>query len=92
MIPGPRIKTQAGPVALAVGDAARPAARPTWSWPIARSNNVEQFPGVGSGFFNDQSPTVYPVGQAPSALFLGNFGGARDRAWPPSIPARMMAR
>src|SRR5262249_23427981 len=30
---------------------------------------------VGNGFFNDQKPTIYPVGQAPSALFLGHFSG-----------------
>jgi hypothetical protein len=74
LVPGPRIKTQAGPDALAVGALA--ANGPTDLFVAnGQSNTVEQFAGVGSGFFNDQNPTIYPVGQAPSALFLGKFSG-----------------
>ncbi len=78
LIPGPRIKTQGGPDALAVGPLT--TGGPTDLFVAnSQSNTVEQFAGAGSGFFNDQSPTVYPVGQAPSALFLGNFGGGAGR-------------
>ena len=31
---------------------------------------------MGNGFFNDTAPVTYPVGQAPSGLFLGNFTGS----------------
>src|SRR5262249_13958843 len=75
LIPGPRIKTQAGPDALAVGPLT--ANGPTDLFVAnSQANTVEQFPSVGNGFFNDQSPTVYPVGQAPSGLFLGDFNGS----------------
>ncbi len=30
---------------------------------------------MGNGFFNDQTPTIYPVGTNPSALFVGQFMG-----------------
>jgi hypothetical protein len=75
LIPGPRIKTQAGPDALAVGQLTAGGSTDLF---VANSqaNTVEQFPGVGNGFFNDQNPTVYPVGQAPSGLFLGHFNGS----------------
>ena len=41
------------------------------------ADNVQVFPGVGGGFFNDQpqATKTYAVGQAPSSLFLGNFNG-----------------
>ncbi len=44
------------------------------------SNNVWVLPGVGNGFFNDQSPTILPVGTNPSALFVGQFttGSGQD--------------
>src|SRR5262249_19002800 len=32
-------------------------------------------PGRGNGFFDDQNPTIFPVGVNPGALFVGNFGG-----------------
>ena len=75
MVAGPRIKTDAGPVAVAVGDFLG-----TGQLDLAvanqEANNVEIFPGVGNGFFNDTAPTTYAVGQAPSGLFLGNFTGS----------------
>ena len=71
--PGPRIKTQGGPDALAVGNLTG-STTPDLFVANSQANTVEQFQGIGSGFFNDQNPTVYPVGQAPAALFLGNFG------------------
>jgi hypothetical protein len=76
LIPGPRVKTDAGPVALAVG----PLLGSTQTdLAVANSgaDNVQIFPSVGGGFFNDQAQATktYAVGQAPSSLFLGNFNG-----------------
>ena len=74
LTPGPRIKTDAGPVAVAVGNILG-----TGKLDLAvanqQANNVQVFPGVGGGFFG-QTPTTYAVGQAPSGLFLGNFNGS----------------
>ncbi|MBV8382145.1 MAG: hypothetical protein JOZ63_06040, partial [Planctomycetaceae bacterium] len=39
------------------------------------SNDVWLLPGVGGGFFNDQDPTIFPVGRNPGPLFVGNFMG-----------------
>jgi len=74
LIPGPRIETQGGPDALAVGSLTG-AGTPDLFVANGQANTVEEFQGIGNGFFNDQSPTVCPVGQAPAALFLGNFSG-----------------
>ncbi|MBV8676706.1 MAG: hypothetical protein JO355_05990, partial [Planctomycetaceae bacterium] len=38
-------------------------------------NDVWLLPGVGGGFFNDQDPTIFPVGRNPGPLFVGNFMG-----------------
>ena len=44
----------------------------------SQSNNVMLLPGVGGGFFNDQSPTTFAVGSQPGPLFVGNFDGKPD--------------
>ena len=77
MIPGPRVQTDAGPVALAVGDLLG-GGETDLAVANNGADNVQVFPGVGGGFFNDQAKavTTYPVGQAPSGLFLGNFNGS----------------
>ncbi|MFI5454073.1 MAG: FG-GAP-like repeat-containing protein [Isosphaerales bacterium] len=75
MIAGPRIKTDAGPVAVAVGSLLG-SGQVDLAVANQQANNVEIFPGVGNGFFNDTAPVTYPVGQAPSGLFLGNFTGS----------------
>ena len=31
--------------------------------------------GIGNGFFNDQNPTIFPVGTNPTALLVGQFTG-----------------
>ena len=76
MIPGARIHTDAGPVALAVGNLL--GGKQT-DLAVANSgaDNVQIFPNVGGGFFTDQpqATKTYAVGQAPSSLFLGNFNG-----------------
>jgi hypothetical protein len=73
LVPGPRIKTDAGPVAVAVGNILG-TGRSDLAVANQEANNVQVFPGVGGGFFS-QSATTYAVGQAPSGLFLGNFNG-----------------
>src|SRR5262249_37271617 len=77
LIPGPRIKTDAGPVAVAVGDLVGDS-HPDLAVANSQADDVQIFPGVGDGFFNDQAAATptYPVGQAPAGLFLGHFGGS----------------
>jgi hypothetical protein len=76
MIPGPRVQTDAGPVDVAVGNL---LGGNQTDLAVANSgaDNVQIFPSVGGGFFNDQTKavTTVPVGQAPSSLFLGSFNG-----------------
>ncbi len=76
MIPGARVQTDAGPVALVVGHLLG-GTQTDLAVANSGANNVQVFPGVGSGFFNDQTTAIktYAVGQAPSSLFLGNFNG-----------------
>ena len=76
MISGARVQTDPGPVALAVGHLLGPTET---DLAVANSgaDNVQIFPSVGNGYFNDQPQAItkVTVGQAPSALFLGNFDG-----------------
>ena len=76
MIPGARVHTDAGPVALAVGNLLG-GTQPDLAVANSGANNVQVFPGIGGGFFNNQpqATRTYAVGQAPSSLFLGNFNG-----------------
>jgi hypothetical protein len=75
LTPGPRIKTDAGPVAVALGNI---LGKGSIDLAVAnqQANDVQVFPGVGGGFFDDQAPKTYAVGQAPDGLFVGNFTGA----------------
>ena len=74
LVPGPRISTDAGPVAVAVGNI---LGNGTQDLAVAnqQADNVQVFTSVGSGFFS-QTATTYPVGQAPDGLFLGDFSGS----------------
>jgi hypothetical protein len=74
LIPGPRIKTDAGPVAVAAGDILG-TGKTDLAVANRQANDVQVFPGVGGGFFG-QNATTYAVGQAPDGLFLGNFDGS----------------
>src|SRR5262249_34971580 len=76
MIPGPRVQTDAGPVAVAVGNLLG-GTQTDLAVANSGADNVQVFPSVGGGFFNDQpqATKTYAVGQAPSSLFLGNFNG-----------------
>ena len=73
-VPGPRLEAGVGPVATVVADVigqrrARPPRR------RQRLEQVWLLQGIGNGFFNDQNPTIYPVGTNPTALFVGQFTG-----------------
>ena len=74
LVPGPRISTDAGPVAVAVGNI---LGNGTQDLAVAnqQADNVQVFPSVGGGFFSPNA-TTYPVGQAPDGLFLGDFNGS----------------
>jgi hypothetical protein len=76
MTAGPRIKTDAGPVAVAVGDVLG-GGHTDLAVANSGADNVQVFPSVGSGFFNDQPQAIrtFSVGQDPAAIFLGNFNG-----------------
>jgi hypothetical protein len=74
---GPRLKVGAGPVASLVQDV-NGDRRPDLLVSNSASNTVSLLPGVGSGFFNDQSPTTFPVGTDPGPIFVGNFDGRPD--------------
>src|SRR5579863_2869505 len=76
MIPGARVQTDAGPVATVVGNLLG-GSQTDLAVANSGANNVQVFPSVGGGFFNDQpaATKTYAVGQAPAALFLGNFNG-----------------
>ncbi len=71
-VPGPRLKVGNGPVSTQVAYV-RGSSVPDLLVANSGSNNVWLLEGIGNGFFNDQDPTVYPVGTDPSALFVGHF-------------------
>ena len=74
LVPGPRIGTDAGPVAVAVGNI---LGNGTQDLAVAnqQADNVQVFTSIGGGFFR-QNGATYPVGQAPDGLFLGDFSGS----------------
>ena len=76
-LPGPRLKAGAGPVSTVVEDVTGDGI-PDLLVSDSESNNVLLLPGVGGGFFNDQNPTIFPVGNQPGPLFVGNFDGKPD--------------
>ena len=93
MIPGPRIQTDAGPVAVAVGNL---LGGDQTDLAVANSgaDNVQVFPGVGGGFFNDQPQATKTYrrrpGARPRCSWAISTGSAR--AWPRSMPGRTTAR
>ena len=74
-IPGPRLKAGSGPVSTVVQDV-NGDGKPDLLVSNSQSNNVMLLPGVGGGFFNDQNPRVFPVGNSPGPIFFGNFDGS----------------
>ena len=65
MISGPRVRTDAGPVAMAVGNLLG-GTQTDLAVANSGANNVQVFPGIGGGFFNNQpqATRTYAVGQA----------------------------
>ena len=66
MISGPRIQTDAGPVAVAVGNLLG-GTQPDLAVANSGADNVQVFPGVGGGFFNDQPQAVKTYRGRPGA-------------------------
>jgi len=73
-VPGPRLKAGIGPTSTVVADVLGNGL-PDILVSNSGSNDVWLLPGLGNGFFNDQTPTIYPVGTDPGALFVGQFTG-----------------
>ena len=73
-VPGPRLKAGLGPVSTVV-ETLPGNPYPDLLVSDSQSNQVLMLPGRGQGFFNDQSPTVIPVGVDPGPLFVGDFTG-----------------
>src|SRR5262249_42400447 len=71
---GPRLRAGAGPVQSAVEDVTGDGI-PDILIANSQSNNVSLLRGLGGGFFNDQSPIVFPTGIDPRQVFAGNFDG-----------------
>ncbi len=71
-VPGPRLEAGSGPVATAIADVNTNGV-PDLLVADSGSNQVLLLQGIGNGFFNDQNPTVFPVGTTPTALLVGNF-------------------
>ena len=79
-VPGPRLNLKTatqqgiGPVATAIVPS--PTGGPaSLAVSVSGSNQVWLIPGVGGGFFNDQNPTIFSVGNSPGPIFFGNFNG-----------------
>ncbi len=78
-VEGPTFAAGIGPVATAVMTLPGQTV-PSLLVADSGSNEVLLLPGLGNGFFDDQSPIVYSVGADPTQLLLGNFspGGGLD--------------
>src|SRR5262249_26132698 len=72
LTPGPRLRTGAGPVSSTVRDVTRDNI-PDLIVADSQANNVVVLPGVGGGFFNDQTPLVLDTGASPPQALVGNF-------------------
>src|SRR5262249_53781924 len=76
LVSGPRIKTDAGPVATVVGNLLGDGGIDL-AVANSQAKNVQVFPSPGFPFFNDQPQAIktFAVGQGPAALFPGIFSG-----------------
>ena len=93
MIPGPRIQTDAGPVAVAVGNLLG-GTQTDLAVANSGADNVQVFPGVGGGFFNDQPQATKTYCRRPGPRRRCSWATSTGSAWawPRSMPARMTAR
>jgi hypothetical protein len=73
-VPGPRLAAGVGPVATALADI-NGNGQADLLIADGSANQVLLLQGIGNGFFNDQNPTVFPVGTNPTALLVGQFTG-----------------
>jgi hypothetical protein len=77
LTPGPRLRAGIGPISTTVADVTGPAGVPDGIPDILvtnnQSNDVTLLPGRGNGFFNDQTPQTFAVGDAPQQSLVGNF-------------------
>jgi hypothetical protein len=80
-VQGPRLQAGIGPVATAVVNLPG-SPFPDLLITDSGSNDVRLLQGLGNGFFNDQNPTIYPVGTDPTSLVVGQFtnGPGQDLA------------
>jgi hypothetical protein len=75
LIPGPRLKTGAGPVAVTFAHLQGPGALPDLVVTNSLADTISVIPAVGGGFFDDQQPTIYATGSDPQETLAGDFGG-----------------
>jgi hypothetical protein len=74
LTPGPRLQAGLGPVSTVVKDLTGNGI-PDILVTNSQSNTVTLLPGVGRGFFNDQSPKTFHVGTTPVQTLVGDFTG-----------------
>ena len=90
LMPGPRIKTDAGPVAVAVGDILG-TGKIDLAVANQQANNVQVFPGVGGGFFDDRRPRPTPSARRPAGCSWATSTARAPRSRP-STPGRTRSR
>jgi hypothetical protein len=78
LTPGPRLASGgSGPVSTTVADV-NGDGLPDLLVTNHLSNSIALLPGVGSGFFNDTSPIIFPTGAGPVQSIVGSFDGRPD--------------
>ncbi len=75
--PGVRLNVGQGPTQTVVGDFNNDGMTDI-AVASATANQVWVLPGVGNGFFNDTTPTIFNTGSSPQSLIVGNFDGKLD--------------
>ena len=75
--PGVRLDVGEGPTQTVVGDFNNDGMTDI-AVASATANQVWMLPGVGNGFFNDTTPTIFNTGAGPQSLIVGNFDGKTD--------------
>ena len=73
--PGPRLNVGLAPVSSQLVPSKVLGGLPSLLVTNSGSNNVFMLPGLGAGFFNDATPTVFNTGGSPQSAFVGNFFG-----------------